>query len=105
MKQQTVLEKRCRQIVIPPMSESDSSVERACRRQMLIDQLMGDAPTLPPRPDDLRPARIAKIVGIIRSNLEAQNRHDAKHGANLGGESPLLAVEVGRASLGKGVLR
>lgn len=31
-------------------------------------------------------------------------RH-AKHGVNLGGESPLLAVEVGRANLGKRALR
>ena len=27
----------------------------------------------------------------------------ARHGATLGGESPLPAVEVGRASLGQGV--
>jgi len=29
----------------------------------------------------------------------------AEHGANLGGENPLPAVGIGRASLGKGVSR
>ncbi len=47
------------------------------------------------------------IVGFVLSPLmtRADNSMCARHGAVLGGESPLSAVEIGRTSLGKGVHR
>jgi hypothetical protein len=39
------------------------------------------------------------------SRLRGNDEQCARHGAMLGGESPLPAVEVGRVSLGKGVHR
>ena len=42
----------------------------------------------------------------VKTNGALQERQTcARHGTYLGGESPLLAVEDGRASLGKGVHR
>ncbi len=42
---------------------------------------------------------------MSKSDQESLLATCAEHGANLGGESPLPAEEVGRASLGKGVHR
>jgi len=48
--------------------------------------------------------KVAQIVACMQRS-EIQESLCAKHGAVLGGESPLHAVEIGSASLGKGVHR
>ena len=49
------------------------------------------------------PLLAASVAWVKRS--ETQDEKCARHGAVLGGESPLHAAEVGSASLGQGVHR